>query len=42
MSKYAEKYRQIKVRMHLVTYGTDEYKKLKRLLDFYYIKMQGE
>lgn len=35
----AAQYKRIKAHLHLVGYGSDEYKKLKTLLDYYYRKI---
>ncbi len=35
----AEKYRAIKVKMHLVTYGSKEYRTMQKLMNFYYGKI---
>jgi hypothetical protein len=36
---YAEKYRDQKCKMHLMVYGTNEYKAANQLMNFYYNKM---
>ena len=36
-----QKYARIKAHMHLVGYGSDEYKQLKKLLDYLYRKIHN-
>ena len=40
MTKTTEqKYREVKVKMHLLTYGSKEYKTMQKLLNYYYDKL---
>ena len=34
-----QKYARIKAHMHIVGYGSDEYKQLKKLMDYLYLKI---
>ena len=36
-----QKYARIKAHMHLVGYGSDEYKQLKKLMDYLYLKIRN-
>ena len=38
---YSEKYRETKCKMHIMTYGTEEYKSMNALMNFYYEKMRN-
>jgi len=39
--EYEKRYADVKRKLHAVVYGGAEYKAMRQLLDYYYIKKQG-
>jgi hypothetical protein len=36
---YADKYKAVKIKMHLITYGSKEYRTMQKLMNYYYEKL---